>query len=37
MDNFEAVGEVVPNAKLMQAALNGVSKPWGRVCGGFGG
>ena len=27
-DGLAAVGEVVPNAELMQTTLNGVSKPW---------
>ena len=27
-DELAAVGEVVPNAELVQTALNGVSKPW---------
>ena len=27
-DEVAAVGEVVPNAELVQTAMNGVTKPW---------
>ena len=27
-DELAVVGEVVPNAKLVETTMNGVSKPW---------